>query len=255
MMYESIAYVLRRDELNDAKTWVGIGRKTYRYRQTAERHAHAIGRSEVQSGAALEYRAEVTEIPDEPKSRVSDAHKAANARYDKTNTKQIALKLNRHTDADLIFWLDRQPNVQGTIKELVRAAIKREYEEWLETDEGKDYLDWIAIDNHLERNWGSNEDYEDEEDDWLVRTEREQKMYEELLKEQQRAERKGLAGWYGWARCDGRDVDRKRYATEREATEHAQEVAHRLRAEGRECQELWEECDEQGIPVSLSDKG
>lgn len=57
---------------------------------------------------------------------VTDAHKAANRRYDKTNTRQIALKLNIHTDADVIAWLDQQTNKQGALKSLVRAAIERQ---------------------------------------------------------------------------------------------------------------------------------
>lgn len=125
---------------------------------------------------------------------VSDAHKAANRRYDKTNTRQIVLKLNTNTDADILAWLDEQPNRQGAIKKLVREQIDR-----------------------------------------------------------QPTKTQGLAGWYGWARCDGRDIDRRGgYATETEAIEHAKTVARNLRAEGKRCFELWEECDEHGTPVRLS---
>lgn len=53
----------------------------------------------------------------------SEAQKRANARYDKANTKQIALKLNKNTDADILAWLEAEQNVQGYIKSLIRADI------------------------------------------------------------------------------------------------------------------------------------
>ena len=46
------------------------------------------------------------------------------ARYDAQNTKQIVLKLNRRTDADILRKLDEQPNKQGYIKQLIRADIE-----------------------------------------------------------------------------------------------------------------------------------
>lgn len=51
---------------------------------------------------------------------------AAVARYDAKNTKQFKMKLNLKTDADIIEWLDNQPNKQGRIKELIRADIQKE---------------------------------------------------------------------------------------------------------------------------------
>ena len=50
---------------------------------------------------------------------------AAVARYDAKYTKQFKMKLNLKTDADIIEWLDNQPNKQGKIKELIREDIKR----------------------------------------------------------------------------------------------------------------------------------
>lgn len=44
-------------------------------------------------------------------------------RYDKHNTKQIALKLNVHTDADILQRLQEVGNVQGYIKQLIRRDI------------------------------------------------------------------------------------------------------------------------------------
>lgn len=49
----------------------------------------------------------------------------ASIRYNKENTVQISLKLNRSTDADLIDSLNRVTNKQGYIKELIRKDIAR----------------------------------------------------------------------------------------------------------------------------------
>lgn len=46
------------------------------------------------------------------------------ARYDAEHTRQVILKLNRRTDADILRKLDEQPNKQGYIKQLVRADIE-----------------------------------------------------------------------------------------------------------------------------------
>ena len=43
--------------------------------------------------------------------------------YDKTNTKQIKMKFNLRTDADILTQLKHQKNVQGYIKQLIRADI------------------------------------------------------------------------------------------------------------------------------------
>lgn len=47
----------------------------------------------------------------------------ASIKYNKENTVQISLKLNRTTDADLIDSLNRIENKQGYIKELIRRDI------------------------------------------------------------------------------------------------------------------------------------
>lgn len=49
----------------------------------------------------------------------------ASIRYNKENTVQISLKLNRSTDADLIDSLNRVTNKQGYIKELIRRDITK----------------------------------------------------------------------------------------------------------------------------------
>ena len=55
----------------------------------------------------------------------SDAQKRATEKYDKANTKQIMMKLNKRTDADILEKLASVPNVQGYIKELIRADMAR----------------------------------------------------------------------------------------------------------------------------------
>ena len=49
----------------------------------------------------------------------------ASVKYNKENTVQISLKLNRSTDADLIDSLNRIANKQGYIKEFIRRDIAK----------------------------------------------------------------------------------------------------------------------------------
>ena len=55
---------------------------------------------------------------------VSEAKKAAKARYDAKTAYKVSLKLNANTDAALIELLQRQPNIQGYLKELIRKELK-----------------------------------------------------------------------------------------------------------------------------------
>lgn len=54
---------------------------------------------------------------------MSDAIRRAVAKYDATHTKQIKLKLNLKTDADIIKKLEEVENKQGYIKSLIRKDI------------------------------------------------------------------------------------------------------------------------------------
>ena len=56
----------------------------------------------------------------------SKAQRQAVARYDRANTVQFKVKLNKVTDADIIDVLEAVENRQGYIKELIRADILRE---------------------------------------------------------------------------------------------------------------------------------
>lgn len=54
----------------------------------------------------------------------SKAQVRASAKYDKANTKQFILKLNKTTDADIMEKLATVGNMQGYIKELIRQDMK-----------------------------------------------------------------------------------------------------------------------------------
>lgn len=54
----------------------------------------------------------------------TEAQKRAVRNYDEANTKQIKLKLNTKTDADILDRLGSIQNKQGYIKELIRRDIK-----------------------------------------------------------------------------------------------------------------------------------
>lgn len=47
-------------------------------------------------------------------------------KYAKTKCKQIKLLLHNINDADIIEYLSKQTNVQGTLKSLIRKEIKND---------------------------------------------------------------------------------------------------------------------------------
>ena len=56
----------------------------------------------------------------------TEAQRRAQKRYDEANRdkwRMIHLKLNKETDADIIEKLENSQNIQGYIKELIRADI------------------------------------------------------------------------------------------------------------------------------------
>ena len=55
----------------------------------------------------------------------TEAQKKAKVKYDKANTKQIMLKLNLKTDADILDQLDSVENKQGYIKDLIRKDLNK----------------------------------------------------------------------------------------------------------------------------------
>ena len=55
----------------------------------------------------------------------SESQLKANKKYDKENTVGFYMKLNIHTDKDIVQWLWRQRSKQGAIKALIRQEIER----------------------------------------------------------------------------------------------------------------------------------
>ena len=45
------------------------------------------------------------------------------AQYEKENLRQIRLKINRKTEPELLEWIEKQDNIQGYIKELIRKEM------------------------------------------------------------------------------------------------------------------------------------
>lgn len=58
-------------------------------------------------------------------SKASDAQLRAAEKYDRANTIRMSLKLNKHTDADILAALERSGNKQGLIKAALREYISR----------------------------------------------------------------------------------------------------------------------------------
>lgn len=54
------------------------------------------------------------------------AKETAQTRYDATHTRRVQMKLNLVHDADILARLDEQPSMQGYIKALIRADIKKD---------------------------------------------------------------------------------------------------------------------------------
>lgn len=55
---------------------------------------------------------------------MTPAQKKAKDKYDKANTVQVKLKLNRKTDKEIIEALERSGNKQGYIKRLIMADLQ-----------------------------------------------------------------------------------------------------------------------------------
>lgn len=54
----------------------------------------------------------------------TEAKRKANAKYDRSHTQSVMLKLNKQTDADVLGVLDNVENKQGYIKELIRKDLR-----------------------------------------------------------------------------------------------------------------------------------
>lgn len=56
---------------------------------------------------------------------MNDARRRAQAKYNKAHTKQVTLRLNKRTEADIIERLEEVGNKQGYIKALIRADVEK----------------------------------------------------------------------------------------------------------------------------------
>lgn len=57
-------------------------------------------------------------------SASKEAHYKASYKYEKANTVQMAIRLNKKTDADVIAWMDSRDNKRAYILNLIREDIK-----------------------------------------------------------------------------------------------------------------------------------
>lgn len=104
-----------------------------------------------------------------------ESHVKAAMKYDKENTKQVALKLNLKTDKDILDALGKSENVQGYIKKLIRTDFEiKKYKK--ELDNLYVVRDWLHEGGILNADLNYVVYFEEEEcvDD----------LYEEYLKEE-----------------------------------------------------------------------
>ena len=50
------------------------------------------------------------------------------AQYEKENIRQIRLKINRKTEPEMLEWIEKQENIQGYIKQLIRKDMEEQKE-------------------------------------------------------------------------------------------------------------------------------
>lgn len=70
----------------------------------------------------------------------TDAQRAASAKYDRTNTRQVSIKLNVNTDKAILEHLAAQPNVQGYIKRLIIEDMYQQAEDELMEEQLAAYI-------------------------------------------------------------------------------------------------------------------
>lgn len=54
----------------------------------------------------------------------SESKKAYDENYQKQNIRQIKLNMNRKTEPELLEWLEKQDNIQGYIKKIIKEDMK-----------------------------------------------------------------------------------------------------------------------------------
>lgn len=55
---------------------------------------------------------------------VSENQKIYDAKYKKENQRQVVVKINRKTEPELLDWVEQHENLQGYIKDLIRADME-----------------------------------------------------------------------------------------------------------------------------------
>lgn len=55
----------------------------------------------------------------------SETKKEYDLKYQKQNIRQIKLNINKRTEPDLIEWIEKQDNVQGYLKQLIKNDMIR----------------------------------------------------------------------------------------------------------------------------------
>lgn len=54
-----------------------------------------------------------------------NSHSKASTTYNQKNTIRLGINLNKNTDTDLVEWMEKIPNKQGYIKELIRKDMNK----------------------------------------------------------------------------------------------------------------------------------
>ena len=56
---------------------------------------------------------------------ITEERKQKQREYDRKNTRTFCIKLNYNTDADLISMLESKENVQGFLKDILNAHLRK----------------------------------------------------------------------------------------------------------------------------------
>lgn len=57
--------------------------------------------------------------------KIPESNYRAAQKYRREKCRQVRIELNKVYDADILDWLDAQPNKQGYLKDLIRADIAK----------------------------------------------------------------------------------------------------------------------------------
>ncbi len=57
--------------------------------------------------------------------KIRECDYRASQKYRREKCRKVQIELNKTIDADILEWLDAQPNKQGYLKDLIRADIAK----------------------------------------------------------------------------------------------------------------------------------